>query len=212
MSTEKTQALIVNTAIELFNEYGTTKVATNRIADVCGISKGNLHYHFNNKESIIQFIFGQMVQKIDQDWRDDYLDPTAKHMAEMFYRQLVLTWDYRFFYRELTPLLQNDPYLKDRFSEFRKRRFIEVEKFFKTLIKKGLLINMDSVSFSSIMTVSWIVCDYWISYIDVEGKKINRDTIAEGYVILVQLLEPYLTEEAHKDVQESFKILSASSA
>ena len=75
MSTEKTQSLIVNTAIELFNEYGTTKVATNRIADVCGISKGNLHYHFNNKESIIQSIFGQMVQKIDQDWRDDYSTP-----------------------------------------------------------------------------------------------------------------------------------------
>lgn len=213
MSTKETQALIIKTAIELFNKHGTGKVSTNRIADVCGLSKGNVYYHFRNKESLIQSIFAQMVNKIEHDWRGDYLIPTAEHMAEMFYRQLKMTWKYRFFYRELTPLLQKDKYLKDRFSDFRKRRFVEVERFFRELVKEGHLVNLeDPVLFSSLITVTWIVCDYWISYIDVDDKKINPGTILEGYVILSQLLEPYLTKQAHKDVQDSFKILYSSPA
>ncbi len=57
MTTRETQDKIITTALRLFNESGSLIVSTNRIADSCGISRGNLHYHFRTKEEIIQAIF-----------------------------------------------------------------------------------------------------------------------------------------------------------
>lgn len=57
MTTRETQDKIITTALRLFNESGSRIVSTNRIADSCGISRGNLHYHFRTKEEIIQAIF-----------------------------------------------------------------------------------------------------------------------------------------------------------
>lgn len=209
MSTKKTQTLIVDTAIELFNERGARHVSTNRIAEACNLSKGNLHYHFKNKESLIQSIFDRMAREIEKDWGDDYLKPTVEHMAEMFYRQLMMIWNYRFFYRELTPLLHNDQCLKKSFGELRKKRLIEVEKFFKSLIAEGFLVGLDEAeNFSALITIGWIISDYWLSYIDVEEKNIDRNTIREGYVLMVQSLRPYLTEEARRKVDDSFELLS----
>ena len=43
MSTRKTQNLIIQTAIDLFNEHGTQAISTNRIANECHLSRGNLY-------------------------------------------------------------------------------------------------------------------------------------------------------------------------
>ena len=53
MGTRTTQLRILQAALELFNEQGTAAVSANKIAERCGISKGNLQYHFKNKRDII---------------------------------------------------------------------------------------------------------------------------------------------------------------
>lgn len=209
MATRETQKLILEVSLELFNEHGSRSISTNKIAEACGLSKGNLHYHFKNKESIIQSIFESMAREIEDKWGGDYLEPTTEHMAEMFYRQLKMIWEYRFFYRELTPLLQSDPLLKRRFLDLRKKRIIEVNKFFRTLIEEGLLVGLDDPDvLGSVVDIGWIISDYWISFIDIEDKEINKDTIKEGYTLMVLTLVPYLTEEARRKVDESFTLLS----
>ena len=49
MTTKDTQKLIIDTAINLFNEYGTARISANRIADTCDLSRGHLYYHFKKK-------------------------------------------------------------------------------------------------------------------------------------------------------------------
>jgi len=56
----KTKELILDTGIRLFNEKGTAAVSTNQIAEACGISPGNLYYHYTSKEDIIRAIFERM--------------------------------------------------------------------------------------------------------------------------------------------------------
>jgi AcrR family transcriptional regulator len=209
MGTKVTQTLIVNTAIKLFNEFGAHHVSTNRIADACNLSKGNVHYHFKNKESLIQSIFERMTREIEEDWGEDYLHPTLEHMAEMFHRQLHMIWEYRFFYRELTPLLHNDRLLKRSFAALRKRRIVQLEVFFESLIDEGFLVGLDSPDdVSALITNGWIISDYWLSYIDVEEKNINSHTIREGYSIMTHSLWPYLTNDAKHKVDKSFALIS----
>ncbi len=76
----KTKDRIIDTATELFNEYGTGAVSTNHIAKESGISTGNLYYHFSNKEEIIRMILEKMVLDWDSVWsigvadKKDYLE------------------------------------------------------------------------------------------------------------------------------------------
>ncbi|MFN8512060.1 MAG: helix-turn-helix domain-containing protein [Chloroflexia bacterium] len=55
-----TRERILDAALGLFNERGTAVVSTNHIAAACGISPGNLYYHFRNKEEIIRALFDRM--------------------------------------------------------------------------------------------------------------------------------------------------------
>jgi AcrR family transcriptional regulator len=105
MATRATQFRILQAALELFNEHGTAAVSSNRIAERCGISKGNLQYHFRNKREIIYAVFQQAIGEMDAGWYRDHLAPTLEHMAAMFVRQLQLILKYRFFYRTGGPHL-----------------------------------------------------------------------------------------------------------
>src|SRR6201996_2095868 len=138
MATRATQFRILQAALELFNEHGSAAVSANRIAERCGISKGNLQYHFSNKREIICAVFQQAINEMDSGWYRDHLAPTLDHMAVMFVRQLQLILRYRFFYREMADLLRQDPMLRKRYADNRERRLRDLEKFMLALQAGGL--------------------------------------------------------------------------
>jgi AcrR family transcriptional regulator len=204
MGTRETQALIIDRAVELFNQYGTARVSTNRIADACKISKGNLHYHFKNKESLIQSIYARMVGEVRENWQNDHLNPTVAHMAEMFERQLRLIWEFRFFYREMTALMRNDAELRKTFSENRKRRTADVVRFFEALVAAGIMAQPEGEhSLESLVRISWILSDSWINYIEADGREVTPQTVSEGYALVVELFRPYLAEDSLREVREA---------
>jgi AcrR family transcriptional regulator len=203
MATRETQQLILETALKLFNEFGTKMVSTNRIADACSVSRGNLHYHFRTKEEIIQTIFSGINKEMEASWYTDHLDPTMEKMHFMFTRQIKMIWRHRFFYRELNSLLLNDPELKRAFMLSRRRRYREVELFFNETIKAGLIIQPKSpVSMTSLLTISWLVTDQWLAHLDLFDHTVNEQSIGEGFDLILHLLDPYLTDKAKEEYRK----------
>ncbi len=200
MATRETQKLILKTALSLFNEHGTKSISTNRIADECELSRGNLHYHFRTKEEIIQTIFQDITRQMSDSWYEDHLHPTMEYMHFMFVRQIKTIWRYRFFYRELNSLLQNDARLKVLFLDNRKRRFNEVTRFFDECIKVGLIINpKPPASIESISQITWLITDQWLQHLDMHDMIVNEQSISEGYQLVLQVLQPYFTDRAETE-------------
>ena len=177
MASRETQSKIINKSIALYNQHGTRNISTNRIADECDISRGNLHYHFRTKEEIIQVIFSMIDKEMEAGWYNDHLYPTVEHMNLMFSRQMQMIWNYRFFYRELTTLLHNDPHLKMRFMDNRRKRAKEINAFFQAMIDAGMMeIKNSQTEFDSTILMTWLISDQWLPYLDMNDIEVNEES------------------------------------
>lgn len=194
MPSRETQALILKVALELFNEHRSASVSTNRIAEACEISKGNLNYHFRTKQDIILALFADITVEMNRAWYEDHRNPTMEHMAFMFVRQLRLIWRYRFFYREIIPLLRESKLLRRRFNEVRVRRVAEVKRFMKGLIAAGLFrADYTDEQLDLLITSTWVLSDHWLNHIETTGQEVDEAAFRLGYDILVNMVTPYLT-------------------
>ena len=204
MATRETQARILDAAIELFNAHGTAAVSGNRIAEACGISKGNLHYHFRTKQIIIQSIFQRIVEEMNSGWYQDHLQPTIRHMAEMFARQVLLIYEYRFFYREMPALLRDDALLLRRYRDNRLRRMRVLEEFFLALDRCGALrFGGDRALVASLVESSWIISDNWLNSQEFLGRGMDEASVLSGYHLILDILRPYFVYDESKVVNES---------
>jgi AcrR family transcriptional regulator len=204
MATRATQFRILHAALELFNEHGSTAVSSNRIAERCGISKGNLQYHFKNKQEIVYALFQQAINEMDGGWYRDHLAPTLDHMAAMFVRQLQLILKYRFFYREMGDLLRQDPLLRKRYADNRERRMRDLEKFMLTLQAAGLMrFPPDPKRLRSIIDITWIVNENWLNYMDYHNREVTVEVMLEGYAETLEVLRPYICADLQQITRES---------
>lgn len=197
MATRETQDRILRTAIELFNEHGSAKISANRIADECGISSGNLYYHFKNKQAIISAIYDCMAGEIKVSWVNDKEYPTVKHMLMMFDRQIEFIWRFRFFYQELMALLAEDEDLKEKFSRDRQQRTEVVTEYMQALVDNEVLVGPNNHrTLKNLVKLSWILSDNLINYITVDNPDAYPECVSEGYELLVDLFRPYLSADA----------------
>lgn len=204
MTTRQTQSRIVDTALTLFNEHGTAAVSTNRIAEACGISKGNLHYHFRNKNEIIESIFRRIVDEMNASWYEDHTQPTIRHMAEMFARQVLLIYAYRFFYREMPALLRDNPALMHRYRDNRHRRMAALEDFFAELDRAGALrLNGDRELIRSMVHSTWIISDNWLNSQEFLGRQLDDQSVLAGYHLILDILRPYFVGDQSHILDES---------
>lgn len=210
MTSRDTQSRIKQTAIALFNQYGTHKVSTNTIAEHCKMSKGNLHYHFKNKQEIIYAIYADMADEIESGWYGDELHPTVTHMAEMFIRQLDLIWRYRFFYREMVSLIHNDAELHETVRKHREKRIDAVIKFFETLVDAGVLNKpRSSESLRYLVIMTWIFSENWLNFIELQGTEEDREVVQLGYDFIIEMFYPYLTDKARQEIYDSYDAIKS---
>ena len=208
MATRITQSRILQAALELFNEHGTAAVSANRIAEFCGISKGNLQYHYRNKREIIYSVFQQAINEMDSSWYRDHLTPTLEHMAGMFVRQLQLILKYRFFYREMADLLRQDPLLRRCFAHNRARRLAEVELFLGALSERGLMnLPADVRTLRSVVELTWIVSENWLNYLDYNDRPVTVESILDGYREILEVLRPYLCSDFREITADSYSTI-----
>jgi AcrR family transcriptional regulator len=194
----KTPDKIIDAAIELFNQRGTKNVTTNHIAAAIGISPGNLYYHFRNKQDIIRAIFEQM----DAYGLDQYLQIASSAQPgslELLERTFVMiqeyNWRYRFFKRELTALVMDDPVLQERFQQTNKAMLGVIRQANEQAIAAGSLKPMDEAQMALFCEAIWLVALFWPNYLEVSGELVNEASLRRGIDLLRIIILPYLNAQ-----------------
>lgn len=198
MAKGDTKERIAQTAIRLFNERGTATVSTNHIAEAAGISPGNLYYHFRNKEEIIRAIFERMISSWEQvsaspQDRASPLTDLSGILGETF----TVLWQYRFFYREFVALMRRDPELGRRYRDLRERGLANTEILLKNLVEGGVLREPeDPAAVPKLATILWLITEFWLPFTEMGEETVGPERLQESADLLMQVLRPYMTEEA----------------
>jgi AcrR family transcriptional regulator len=119
----RTRERILETSLELFNDFGEPNVTTQLISDEMGISPGNLYYHFHNKDEIIESLFADF----ERDIEDTLSAPTrrAPNVEDIWlFLHLIFEaiWKFRFLYRDINELLSRNRLLETHFKRIVARK------------------------------------------------------------------------------------------
>jgi AcrR family transcriptional regulator len=191
----KTRVRILSACRQLFNERGLSNVTTADIANAVGINEGNLYYHFQRKEQLVENLFDEFEANLRQvaaahlSYGGD-LTRYADYLTGWF----NLMWEWRFFYRDGVTVYQLAPALRARVKALSDYGQDQIRRAMKGMIRAGL-IRASADEIESLIVNSWIVATYWIDYLRSRHSvtRITREHIEWGARQARSLFAPYFT-------------------
>jgi len=193
---QQTKINILQKAVELFNESGTATISMNALAEACGISAGNLQYHYRNKEEVIREILEVMFKEFDVIYAPTDGQFTLDTLRQIMRLNFGIIWKYRFFYREFAALLRNDKILSKRFREIQEHRIAEQEKLIRGLAGEGVVRgDLGPEELRNVVRIGWVLGNTWLSFTESMGQKIDNAAMEQAVGIMVQHYKPYLEKK-----------------
>src|SRR5215471_5036127 len=191
----KTRGRILMACRQLFNERGPANVTTADIANAVGINEGNLYYHFQRKEQLVEKLFDEFEASLRQVAAAHlrYGDDTSRY-ADYLVGWFNLMWEWRFFYRDGVSIYQLAPALRARVKTLSDYGQDQIRRAMKGMIRAGL-IRASADEIESLIVNSWIVATYWIDYLRSRHSvtRITREHIEWGARQARSLFAPYFT-------------------
>ena len=189
-----TKTRILDAALALFNDQGTANVTTNHIAEALGMSPGNLYYHYRNKAEIVRGLFA----RIQGEWAENYAVPPATMpsipmMEAMLAGNFGIQARYRFFFRDLTLLLNADPELEAAYQANREAGLGNTQFLIKLFVEAGVIKPVEAgAALDDIAQLLWLVGDFWLVFKDTGGAAFSPADMEQGVRLFRRILTPYL--------------------
>jgi len=184
---------ILETARRLFNESNTQAVTTNHIAKAMGISPGNLHYHYSNREEIIRLLYTKMRE--DMTLSVEQLPKTLKELEEHQKVLIGIQWEYRFFFREMLFLFSRDSILEKQYIVDNIAHRGRIKHTMQGFVASGELEieddNLLEYMIDSIL-MSW---QFYTSYMQTLGRSLSCKSAEEAVQYTSNAMKPFVREQ-----------------
>ncbi len=137
----KTEEKIQFAALKLFNERGFVNVRLQHIADACGISVGNLAYHFYGKEAIVLSLVKKIWEEQKQLLANYRAAPLLEHLDYILENKFQLQKTYSFFYLDTLELFRVFPKTKAYSQEQIRFQILQFEGMFLFNAARGTFVR-----------------------------------------------------------------------
>lgn len=199
----KTRDRILQTSLQLFNDYGEPRITTNHIADEMDISPGNLYYHFRNKDEIISLLFQQFERQMNAALQAP--ERRVPNMEDMWlYLHLVFEniWEYRFFYRDLDNILSRNKKLRTHFRRILERKVNTAAAICKGLVEAGVM-HATAEEIAALAQNIAVIATYWLNFQSTRASAArsndsDSNNLALGVYQVLSLVAPFLIDEARE--------------
>ena len=182
---------ILETARRLFNESNTQSVTTNHIARAMGISPGNLHYHYANREEIIRVLYEQLSDEASLE-----VEALPKDISTLNAHQTLLIeiqWKYRFFFRELLFLFSRDEKLKDTYITDNIAHRGRIKRVMQNLVDNGEIEVPHVEALEHLVDSILMAWQFYTSYMYTLGQCLDEKGIKEMIAYTNQSMQLFRT-------------------
>lgn len=194
MPASPTKHKIVDAAIQLFNEKGMVNVRLQQIADLAGISVGNLAYHFPSKKAIVSAIDKKLAEVIGPVISDKRTFPGLIDFdAQLAHYHHLLTL-YSFYFLDMIELKRAYPKLYQQRQEYAGQIVRQIEQWFRHNVKKGRLIpELRPGHYQVISHAIWMIINFWMIQGEADNDLSTERERMFKEVIWSQIM-PYFTD------------------
>lgn len=198
-----TKQRILETARQLYNVHGLTKVSQRQIADEMGISPGNLTYHFKKKQELNLALYEELVTNFDQLFEHVNLETLTMQFFVGFADAMYDTMQrYRFFFVDIIQLMRSNEQIAKHYRELLVLRKQQFDTISQVLIQKGLLqAESRPGTYQGVFNLLQIVMDFYCSAQELNPFTRGENDKAHFSQLILQVIAPYLTESGKSSLE-----------
>jgi AcrR family transcriptional regulator len=195
----KTRVRILDACKELFNERGPMAVTTAEIAATVGIQEGNLYYHFNRKEQILEALFAEFDAALRVAVIADVATSTHPHRYGAYLNDcFAMMWEWRFFYRDTVDIFSLAPALAPRIGGLIEDIQQQIRRVLDSMVADCILAGHPK-QLDQLVVNALIIATYWMDYLRSRRGilAVKREHVDWGASQVMSLYIPYLTAKGH---------------
>ena len=203
MKEKSTQRKILNTSITLFNEKGYKNVTLMDIARSCGISTGNLNYHFKKKDNLVASIYEQFREELELVLSKYRVFPDTKTFDSQIVTYFQFQVKYRFFYLDTLEIFRDFPRIAKTHYQYINNEVNNSKAIIDYGVGRGIIHPepypnaYDTLAQNLWMALSFSLLQHKIRNIDL----IEKDAIKVRKSVW-HLLIPHFTEKGIQELKE----------
>lgn len=198
----KTKEKILASALRLFNTDGVENVTTRHIAAEIGISQGNLHYHYPNKNEVIVALFQNFMNRLEGARRYNTQEVFKKESVLASMKEnFKIMHAYRFFFKDNEVVWRRLPALKEDMMGLLQQKKGEINVIINQYTQQGIFRTDISKQQTEYLADQFIfTISSWLT----ASEYMNKPTDAAFYFAIFTFRQwlPYLTQEAMQEWED----------
>ncbi len=197
-----TKQKIIQTATQVFNKKGYSSVNLKELAQVLGISRGNLTYHFATKNELLETIVKGMWEEIAIAKAKTMQVPSFANMHNQTRLYHKFQKEYAFIF--LDTHVQNHPFVKEQLKAMIEKTIKDFHKMIALGIQVGT-VKEETIpgTYRSLVLSVWMVSFYWLSQ-QTTREKADEENGENGEKVIWNLILPHLTQKGLDGFKEYF--------
>jgi len=194
-----TREKIIKEAKKYFNQHGYAAITLFELSQKLGMSRGNLTYHFKDKEALLEAIANEMWAKIEAERNKSRQFPSFENLHNEVQLYYKIQKAYAFIF--LDPHLLNHPLIKKQFREITQQTINDNKAAIAFSVKMGnMKPEIVPGTYHNIAFISWMLTFYWLSQQIIRGEKTNED----GEKMIWSILIPHFTKKGEASFKSFF--------
>lgn len=196
-----TKDKILDTALELFNAQGIEAVTVRHIAQVMGISHGNLQYHYANTDLIIQALYNRLAARFDAM----LLTPPDKMNAfrESVIASFELIYEFRFIFLHFVEIGRRIPAVTKHYKDNLRKREPQFLHIFSVMQQQGVMRkDIPEDILKLFVHQLFIVTDFWLSSNEITLQLKEKKALKYYSGLFWGMFYPYFTAKGLKEFSD----------
>lgn len=194
-----TKDKIIKSATKLFNKHGFGPISLFEISQDLDMSRGNVAYHFKDKDALLQTIIKEMWEKIEREKLRSRQLPSFENLHHTV--QLIYKFQKEYAFIFLDHLVLTHPVVRNQFREMTQQTIDDNKAAITFAIQLG---NMDPEPvkglYHNISFITWMLSFFWLPQQIIRGEKTGED----GEKMIWSIILPHMTDKGVRSFKKFF--------